>query len=238
MTEDRRYLVLAPMPVELRSVTRTLRLNAAGDGTHRGRVGSAEVVAALAGIGPAAATKAARRHIADLDPVHVIVTGVAGGVRPDLAVGSLLVPERVAMAADRAEDRVEHRAHPLGDAVLAGGLITTTDLIVDPAVHAAHLAAGFDAVDMETAAIAAECEAAGRPWTAFRGISDHVDEGLLADPAILSLLDADGGARPGRAAALVLRRPSVLRTFAKLASGTRAATTAASRATRAALETS
>ena len=46
------------------------------------------------------------------------------------------------------------------------------------------------------------------------------------------------GARPGRAAALVLRRPSVLRTFAKLASGTRAATTAASRATRAALETS
>ncbi len=232
----RRYLVLAPMPVELRPVLRAFGLRSAPDGTHRGRIGDAEVVAALAGIGPDAAAEATRTRTTAIGPDHVVVVGVAGGVRHDLAVGSLLVPATVATHAPGGALTATFTAHPLGDAVRSGALITTRELITDPAVHEAHRKAGFDAVDMETSAIAEVAEELGVPWTAFRGISDHVDEGLLADPDILGLLGPDGAPRPGRAAALVVRRPSVVRSFARLASGTRAATRAATAAARRAIE--
>ena len=231
----RRYLVLAPMPVELRPVLRVLGLRSAGDGTHTGTVGEADVVAALAGIGPNAAARATRAQAAAVRPDHVVVVGVAGGVRTDLAVGSLLIPATVATFASGAAPSATFTAHPLGGAPLAGALITTADLITDPAVHDQHRAAGFDAVDMETSAIAEVAEELGLPWTAFRGISDHVDEGLLADPDIVGLLGPDGAPRPARAAGLVLRRPSVVRSFARLASGTRAATRAATTAAAAAI---
>ena len=181
--ERNRFLVLAPMPVELRPVVKVMGLARSADGTHRGTVGDAEVVAVLAGIGPAAAEQVARTQIAAVDPTHVLVVGVAGGVRPDLAVGSLLVPAVVRETDDAAPAQLgpELKAHPLGDAALEGTLITTRDLITERSVHDAHQAAGVDAVDMETSAVALVCEELGRPWTAFRGISDHVDEGLLAD---------------------------------------------------------
>ena len=42
-------------------------------------------------------------------------------------------------------------------------------------------AQGVVAVDMETAAVAAVCEAAACPWSVFRGISDYAGEGLVDD---------------------------------------------------------
>lgn len=233
-----RYLVLAPMPVELRAVQRALGLRPADDGTHRGHVAGAEVVATLAGIGPAAAATAARRSIAAIEPTHVLVVGVAGGVRRDLLVGSLVTPARVHAAddGDPTELGPPLAAHPLGEVVLAGALVTTRDLIADPAVHRSHREAGIDAVDMETAAVAQVCDALGLPWTALRGISDHVDEGLLADPAILAILGPDGAPRLGAAVRLVLRRPTIVRSFARLASGSRRATRVAAEAAHAAIE--
>jgi hypothetical protein len=233
-----RYLVLAPMPVELRPVVRTMGLRPAGDGAHRGTLAGAEVAAVLAGIGPAAAERAARRWIGALEPTHVLVVGVAGGVRPDLAIGSLVVPATV-QAVDDADPTAlgpARRAHPLGGVALAGALITTRDLITERAVHDAHQAQGIDAVDMETAAIAAVSDELGLPWTAFRGISDHVDEGLLADPAILGLLGPDGAPKPAAAAKAVLRRPTILRSFVRLGIGSTKATRAAAAGARRAIE--
>ncbi|HRW37543.1 MAG TPA: hypothetical protein P5254_07585 [Aquihabitans sp.] len=228
----RRYLVLAPMPIELRPVARAMGLHRGEDGAHRGRVAGAEVVAVLAGIGPDAARAAARRWIDAVVPAHVLVVGVAGGVRPDLPVGGLVVPAEVRATDDRVPtDLGEPRAaHPLGDAILAGTLITTRDLITERAVHDAHQAAGVDAVDMETVAVAEVCEALGLPWTAFRGISDHVDEGLLADPAILGILGPDGAPRPTAALRALVRRPTLVRSFVRLGLGGARATKAAARA--------
>ena len=238
MTERRRYLVLTPMPVELKPVVGAMRLRSTGDGTHRGTVGGVDVLATLAGIGVAAAERTARRRIDQIQPTHVLVVGVAGGIRPDLAVGSLVVPATV-QAADDEDPTVlglARHAHPLGGTVLDGALITTRDLITERAVHDAHQAAGIDAVDMETAAIAAVCDELAVPWTAFRGISDHVDEALLADPAILGMLGPDGTPRPGAAARAVLRRPTILRSFARLGMGSRRATKVAAGAATAAIE--
>jgi nucleoside phosphorylase len=227
------------MPIELRPVTKSMDLRAERDGTHRGQVHGAEVVAVLAGIGPAAAARTTQRWLLELAPAHVVVVGVAGGVRPDLAIGSLVIPAVAAATEDAEPSRLGStwRASPLGDAVLAGTLVTTRDLITDPAVHAAHRAAGVDAVDMETAAVAQVCDDAGVPWTAFRGISDHVDEGLLADRSILAILGPDGAPKLGAAARLVARRPRLLGSFARLGLGSVRATRAAARAAAEAIST-
>ena len=224
-----RFLVLAPMPVELAPVVRALRLQKADDGSRRGRHADHEVVAALAGVGTDRSASAAARWVASASPDHVLVVGIAGGVRPTIAVGDLLVPAEV-----RDLDRgTVHQAAPLGPHAPAGVLATSGELILDRSVHEANAAAGIDAIDMETSAIAAVAEGAGLPWTAFRGISDHVLDGLLDDA--LDLLKPDGSADVAKAVRHLARHPSKAATMAKLASGTRAATRAATTAAVAAI---
>ena len=230
-----RFVVLAPMPVELAAAVKAMRLardpDGAGERRHRGTVGGHEVVAVLAGIGPDRSREATARAIATDQPDHVLVVGIAGGVRPTISVGDLLVPSTVRDL----DHGLEHTAHPLGGVAPSGVLVTSAELILDRTVHEANAAAGVDAVDMETAAIADAAEAADLPWTAFRGISDHVLEGLM-DEGTLGLLKADGSADVGAAVRYLAKRPANARTLARLASGTKAATTAAARAATAAIE--
>ncbi|MFN8019258.1 MAG: hypothetical protein U0P45_14205 [Acidimicrobiales bacterium] len=224
-----RFLVLAPMPVELAAVAKAMRLARArggeGERRHRGEVGSHEVVAVLAGIGPTRSGEATARAIEADHPDHVLAVGIAGGVRPTIAVGDLLVPATVRDL----DDGQEHGAHALGGVDLEGLLVTSAELILDRSVHEANATAGVDAIDMETSAIAAAAEAAGLPWTAFRGISDHVLEGLM-DEGTLGLLKPDGSPDVGAAVRYLAKRPTGARTLARLASGTKAATTVAARA--------
>ena len=53
------------------------------------------------------------------------------------------------------------------------------------------------AVDMETSAIAAVCEAKGVSWSVFRSISDHVGDAIV-DEAVLGMMRPDGASIPGR----------------------------------------
>jgi 4-hydroxy-3-methylbut-2-enyl diphosphate reductase len=188
-------------------------------------VGGTEVVALLGGIGTAAAAEIARRAIEVHRPDHVAVCGIAGGLGPAVQIGDLLVPEVVT---DLDTGR-SYAPTPLGDEVPDGRLVTSGELILDRAVLHAHADAGVAAIDMETAAIAAASEEAGRPWTAFRGISDHLRDDLV-DEHTMGLMREDGKPDVLALARYVGRRPANVRNLARLARGTRAATTVATRA--------
>ena len=81
---------------------------------------------------------------------------------------------------------------------------------------------------METAAVAAVCEARERPWTAFRAISDLV--GGPVDDAILAMANPDGSGNLAAAARYLLPRPWKIPGLVRLARDTRAATKAAAAA--------
>jgi adenosylhomocysteine nucleosidase len=224
-------VVLAPMQVELAPVTSRLRLSRTGGARreHRGVVAGVEVVACLAGVGPAPAAESARAAIAAHRPDHVVVSGIAGGMHPSLAIGDLVTPAEVI---DAATGR-SWAPTPVGADAPADRLLTTATLL-SMAELRPHADAGVIAVDMETAAVAEVCAEADVPWVAYRGISDLVDDGLVDDTA-LSLVKTDGTTNVAGVARLALTRPGRLIRMAKLNGDTRRATGAAAAATEAAV---
>jgi adenosylhomocysteine nucleosidase len=230
--------ILAPMPSELRPVVKRLGLRPVGRGVpvgrmaHEGRVGDVDVVAAMTGMGPDAASAATRRML-DADAVdHVLVVGIAGGIADDQAIGDVV---SVGVVID---DRTgaEYRPHPLGNDAAgddAGALHTSPDFIADPERVAALRAQGMVALDMETAGVADVCEERGVPWSVVRTISDRTGDGL-ADEAVFGLAHPDGSANLRAVAAFVLRHPTriphLIRLGRDLATATRAAADAAATA--------
>jgi adenosylhomocysteine nucleosidase len=228
----RRVAILAPMRPELRPLVRPLSLARTRPGADflRGAVGRVEVVATTTGIGTRAAAHAAERLL-DAAPVdHLVVVGIAGGIGPSVAVGDLVVPERVLDLATGAE----HRPVRLGEAAPRGTLATSDALLVDPEEAARLERRGVIAIDMETAAIAAVCERRRCPWSVFRAISDRADDGST-DAAVLGLAGADGSPDLAAVARFVATRPWRVPHLVRLARGMRLATRAAASAAVSAL---
>jgi adenosylhomocysteine nucleosidase len=176
------------MEHELQPLVRRLGLEPDGP-VYRGRAGGVEVVALLTTMGMAAAAAAASR-ILEEDVDWVVGVGIAGGLDQERTkIGDLVVPEVVI---DRGAG-VSYRPSPLGDLPLRGTISCGDELIVDPPRLAQMSADGVVAVDMETAAVAAVCEGAGCPWSAFRSISDYAGEGLV-DEELFAMTRPDGTA--------------------------------------------
>ncbi len=76
---------------------------------------------------------------------------------------------------------------------------------------------GADAVDMESAAIEEVCREAGVPFLAVRAVSDTADTALSQR---LVMLLSGGNVSPVKATAAVLRQPSLLVEFWRLARDT------------------
>jgi adenosylhomocysteine nucleosidase len=227
-----RIAVLAPMRPELRPLVRPLslrRAESAGGALQKGSIGRVEIVATVTGIGPAAAARATERVLDSGAIDHVVVVGIAGGIGRAVALGDLVVPERVV---DLSSGSV-HRPRPLGDVPARGTLVTSDGLIVDPAVFARLERDGVVAIDMETAAVAAVCERRGCPWSVFRAISDRAGDPTI-DPTVFGLAGPEGEPNLGAIARFVLTRPWRLPQLVPLARGMRrAADTAAAAAVRA-----
>jgi adenosylhomocysteine nucleosidase len=221
--------MLAPMPSELRPLVKKLGLqpaNAAiGRKAHTGRLGSADVTAAMTGMGTVAAAEAARRMLDAAQIDHVVVVGIAGGIDDSLAIGDVVVPKTVIDGATGAE----YQPHPLGDRASDRALHTSDEFIVDPERVAALRARGVVALDMETAAIGAVCEERGCPWSVFRAISDRSSDGL-ADEAVFHLAHPDGSPNLPAVAWLVARQPRRIPGLVRLGRDARIATQAAAAA--------
>ncbi len=218
-------LVVAAMPRELRPLARKLRLrraSIAGLPAWRGH----GVVAAAVGVGPARAGGGTAQVLGAVAARRVVVTGVAGALDPALEVGDLVRPATVV-------DVGSGSVHTPGTMEARAGVLATVDRAYlagrgpDGAASLPQLPDGATAVDMETAAIAAVCEANRIPWDVVRAVSD-VPGTLTAEVA--SLLRPDGRADVAAAARVVLRDPKVIGRLVRLGLDTARATRAASAA--------
>jgi adenosylhomocysteine nucleosidase len=218
------------MSSELRPVVKYAkahRSKADGLRVYLGQAGETEVVVAQLGVGPASSRRITERALAAFSVDHVVVSGIAGGLHPQLTIGTVIVPESVL---DVGSGR-RYESAPM-DGVERKGLIATADHLIMDETHLAELEAlGVVAMEMESAGVAAACEAAGVPWTTFRVISDRPDDGLT-DDTIMSLLRPDGTPDVLAAIRLMVLHPSRIGGMARLA---RDSTKAASKAARAAL---
>ena len=88
---------------------------------------------------------------------------------------------------------------------------------------------GVVSLDMETAAIASQCEAAGVPWSVFRAISDRASDGSV-DEEIFALSHQDGTPDGGAVLRYVVRHPGRIPHLARLGRGSRLATRVAAAA--------
>jgi adenosylhomocysteine nucleosidase len=157
----------------------------------RSRIGTLELAAIATGIGPRRAAEIAQRAFKALPHASLVISaGVAGALSPGLAVGDVVVADRlIAANADHhgpervvtiAPERVEELSAILleaGLAVSTGGLLTTRRVLATAAdKRQAREASGAIAVDMESASIAAEAGGEGLPLVCLRTVMDTADE--------------------------------------------------------------
>ena len=218
---------MAPMRPELRPLVKQASLRAVeADGySHTGTIGDVEVVAAMTGIGTRPAVAATERLLDSVDVDHVIVIGVAGGIGPTVEIGDLVVPELVVDGPTGSEHRPKH----LGTTAARGTIVTSDQFGYEPDELAKFIADGVVAVDMETASVGAVCERRGKPWSAFRAISDRGDDDTV-DPEMLKLAGPDGSGDGKAVARYLLRRPWRFIRLAKLGKDSMAAANTAAEA--------
>lgn len=138
-------------------------------------IDGARVRLVVTGVGPQRASAVVDPLLHDAPPRYVVITGFAGGLRPDLRVGDVVTAARLIDSDTGAS--YQPAAGATDDTPVT--LLTHDRIVLTPADKAA-LRARFDAdaVDMESALIAARCDAAGVPWVCVRAISDEADHAL------------------------------------------------------------
>ncbi len=186
------------MPSEFASLVKALALQR-GDGGFTGSAGAIQLVAGKTGIGTRRAAEATERMLDTADVDHVMVVGIAGGMGSS-KVGDIVYPEVVVDKASGAE----YRPSNLTPVEPRGRLVTHDDFDMQPAERDALVAAGFIAVDMETAAIAGVCERRGVEWSTVRSISDLVG---VTPGDVIGLANADGTPNLGASLRYVLTKP-------------------------------
>lgn len=218
------------MSSELRPVVkyaRAKRTKVGGLTAYAGRAGDTAVVIVQIGVGPSSAQRITARALECFPVDHVLVSGIAGGLDPDLTIGSVVVPEAVL---DLGTGQ-RYESSPM-EGVERKGLITSAEhLIMDEEIISGLEKQGVIAMEMESSGVAAACQEAGVPWTTFRVISDRPDDGLT-DESIMTLLRRDGTTDVGAAVKLMARHPGRIPGMVRLG---RDSSMAASKAARSAL---
>ena len=162
----------------------------------------------LCGMGPERAAEAARALLAD-GATALVSYGLAGALAPELAPGTLLLPERVVFrGGDRVVDlpwrrRIEQRLSPRP---AAGLLLTLPQPLATAADKArAYRETGVAAVDMESGAVLDVAAAAGVPALVLRAVVDGAATSLPR--AAVAGVDAYGRPRAAALLGALLRRP-------------------------------
>jgi adenosylhomocysteine nucleosidase len=226
---------ICAMPIELVPLVQKLSLEETQLGevaAHAGTLGGRDVVAIVTGMGTELAREGTERLL-DARPVaRVVVVGITGALENETPIGTLIRPEVVVNSATGAE----HRPEPFGEHAPHGRMWTTDVLITDPEALADLRDQGVVSLDMETAAIAAVCEARGIPWCVFRVISDRASDGSV-DEEVFHLSNQDGTPNHEAIASYFARHPDRLPLMARIAEDVKRATeTAAEAAIRACLQ--
>ncbi|HXP31927.1 MAG TPA: nucleoside phosphorylase [Stellaceae bacterium] len=200
------------------------------------RIARGAGLVAVATGGDAARTEAAAERLLAEGASALLSFGIAGGLDPGLAPGSLLLP-RLVRSEDGATFPVDAawRARVL-TALRASGLVPEEgDLLGAARIVAAssakaelHRRTGAIAVDLESHVAAQAAAQAGRPFLALRAVADPA-WCVLPAAAVLPL-DDEGRPRLGRVLLCVLRDPRQIPALLRVARDTARALTALRRA--------
>ena len=174
----------------------------------------------VSGMGAAAAAQGAMRLV-EAGAGALMSWGLAGGLDPALAAGTVLLPHEVISPEGRVLPTAWKWRERLSDAVAAsctacgGRLLTWREPIASPADKAiAFRQAAAAAVDLESFAVAAVAARHGLPFLAVRAIADTGLDGL---PRSLIAAAAAGGDMPmGRVLGALVRAPADLPAFIRL----------------------
>jgi adenosylhomocysteine nucleosidase len=214
---DETLAFVCAMPMELEPITRRLSLEEEAVGHTAAQVGSLgehRVFGIVTGMGTKFAADGATRLLDAIDVDRVVAVGITGAVENETPIGALVLPELVVDGNTGA--RFVH--HPVGTATHVGTMWTTDSLISDLDEIASLRARGVVALDMETAATAAVCEARGIPWSVFRAISDRATDGSL-DDEVFRLSNLDGTPNNEAIERFLAEHPERLEAMVKLAEG-------------------
>ncbi len=173
-----------------------------------------------AGVGPRRATDAAEAAVRN-GAKALASCGLAGGLGAGLEPGALIVPRRVI---DGRTGKTLDTDPPWRDALAAcldeahdGTLVSTACAAGTTAAKAdLHARFGADAVDMESAAVAAVARRHRLPYVALRVIVDPADTSLPGS-ALVALDAATGRVRPLKLATSLVRHPGDVAALLKLA---------------------
>ena len=209
---------IAPFKRRLRN-----RAPLALDGLHgfRAEIGGKEFAVVGHGIGHRRATEAARRALDSIPGAELVIgTGVVGALSGGLKPGDLVLSDRILTidGDDQLSEQVitvsESHLRAVGRSLASAGIAYSTGAILTShrvlatgaEKRRAKESTGAIAVDMETAAIAAEAAARGLPFVAIRAVLDEVDDEIVG----AEMADADGNVRPLAATSYLIRNPAAM----------------------------
>ena len=193
------------------------------DGLHgfRAEISGKEFAVIGHGIGHKRATETARRAFHLIPNAELVIgTGVVGALSGGLKPGDLVLCDRTIMidgdgqvdkqVADVSAEHLRAIGRSLATAGIAystGAILTSHRVLATGAEkRRAKENTGAIAVDMETAAIAAEAAARGLPFVAIRAVLDEVDDEVVG----AEMADADGNVRPLAATSYLIRNPATM----------------------------
>jgi len=191
------------LPSESSDLVRRLRVQQRHDNLISGNVNGRDVAIVHAGVGARNCNERLEILLHKTRPRLVISSGFAGAVTEKLRVGDLVLaqnfsdPQLLASAERILRDRQPRLVK----------LFTSTS-IVDSIAERNKIARAADAaaVDMETGAIVAVCNAHGVPLISLRAISDTASQPFPAPPSVL--FDSERQQTSyGRLLAYLLRHP-------------------------------
>jgi adenosylhomocysteine nucleosidase len=180
------------------------------DNLLSGKIGDRDVTILHTGVGAKNCNARLEILLHKTRPRLVISSGFAGAVSEELRVGDLILAENFSNPGLLASaERILRDHQPT-----MVKLFTSTS-IVDSVAERNEIArrAGAAAVDMETGAIVAVCNAHGVPLLSLRGISDTASQPFPMPPSVLFDIERQQTSY-GRLSAYLLRHPaSIWRLF-------------------------
>jgi adenosylhomocysteine nucleosidase len=186
--------------------------------------GSSAAPMVSCGAGPEAAARAARELVAG-GCFGLISFGFAGALSPELAAGTLIIPETVlTLGGERFETHESWRQRVLAAAPTA---LTASIVGVDAVAASQAAKAALNsritavAVDTESHAVGRVAAGAGLPFLVVRAVSDRAGDAVPG--WLLATLDAGGDVSPPVFAAALLRDPRRLAVVLALFLGSRKA---------------
>jgi adenosylhomocysteine nucleosidase len=191
-----RLAIVAALEREVRPLVKSWRMTEKEHDGRRFRIfENGEIVLICAGIGAAAARRAAEVVIAKFAPKLIYSVGFAGALNPKLRVGDVMRPRVVIDVADGSTIAMEN----------GEGVLVSFESIASREQKAKlHDSFGGDAVDMEAAAVARAADARGITFRALKAISDEIDFDF---PATERFVDAEGKFSEGSFALFTALRP-------------------------------